>query len=123
MKNIFFIILFIISVQFSFSQLYTSAGSEIYVSADDFLYSNENIENNGTVTLKNNSSLIIDADLVNNSQIIYQDGTDKAIFQIGSGESTSNQPQDIQFNANITEEAPFIRLNKLAETATDICAY
>lgn len=118
MKNAYLLIILLISTQFCIAQFYISSGDEVYVSSNQNLYSNESIQNNGTITLNNNSHLIFDADLVNNDQIVYQIGTDKAVLQIGSGEVTSNQPQDIQFNPNSTEEAPFLVLNKVSETAT-----
>ncbi|WP_041758158.1 hypothetical protein [Psychroflexus torquis] len=99
------------------AQFYVSNGDEVYVSDQSTLYSNEDIENNGTIRLENESYLIFDADLINNATISYQDGNSKGILQIGSGEASSNQAQDIQFNATQGEEAPFIILNKTSGVA------
>lgn len=82
------------------------------------MYVNENIENHGEIFLNQDSRLVFDLNLVNENIIHYQNGTNKGILQIGSGETTSDQPQSIQFNATTTEEAPFIILNKVSGTAT-----
>ncbi|PKG41608.1 T9SS type A sorting domain-containing protein [Psychroflexus sp. MES1-P1E] len=116
MKNILFTILIMSSILCN-SQFYISSGDDVYVSDQSTLYSNEDIENNGTIRLKNESYFIFDADLINNATISYQDGTSKGILQIGSGEASSNQAQDIQFNATQGEEAPFIILNKTSGIA------
>ena len=116
MKNI----LLTITLMSSFlvnAQFYLSSGDEVYISDQDTIYSNENIENNGTILLNNESYFVFDADLINNATISYQDGTSKGILQIGSGEASSDQAQDIQFNATQTEEAPFIILNKTSGVA------
>ena len=116
MKNI----LLTITLMSSFlvnAQFYLSSGDEVYISDQDTIYSNENIENNGTILLNNESYFVFDADLINNATISYQDGTSKGILQIGSGEASSDQAQDIQFNNSQTEEAPFIILNKTSGVA------
>ena len=116
MKNI----LLTITLMSSFlvnAQFYLSSGDEVYISDQDTIYSNENIENNGIIRLNNESYFVFDADLINNATISYQDGTSKGILQIGSGEASSDQAQDIQFNNSQTEEAPFIILNKTSGVA------
>ena len=118
MKNFKSFLICVLIAQSGFSQLYVTAGDEIFVSTSDFIYTNESITNDGTLTLRNNSRLIFDADFVNNSTVTYQSGVDKGILQIGSGEATSNQNQDIQFRDDVTEEAPFIELNKTGGAAT-----
>jgi hypothetical protein len=116
MKNILLTIILMSSFLVN-AQFYLSSGDEVYISDQDTIYSNENIENNGTILLNNESYFVFDADLINNATISYQDGTSKGILQIGSGEASSDQAQDIQFNATQTEEAPFIILNKTSGVA------
>jgi hypothetical protein len=116
MKNILLTIILMSSFLVN-AQFYLSSVDEVYISDQDTIYSNEDIENNGTIRLNNESYFVFDADLINNATISYQDGTSKGILQIGSGEASSDQAQDIQFNATQTEEAPFIILNKTSGVA------
>jgi hypothetical protein len=100
--------------------LYIGNDPNIQVSVADnaTLFTNEHIQNEGIVTLNNLSRFVFDGDFENNGTINYQNASAKGILEIGSGESTSGNAQDIKFNATSTEEAPFVILNKTASTAT-----
>ncbi|MGB5944172.1 MAG: T9SS type A sorting domain-containing protein [Leeuwenhoekiella sp.] len=117
MKNILFLTL-CLSFCVMQAQLYVSADTEIYISSDDNLYSNENIINEGKIQLNDASRLIFDGNLTNNNLIAYTNGTDKGILQIGSGEVSSVSAQNIKFHPTVTEEAPFIILNKNSQEAS-----
>jgi len=119
MKNLITVFVYMFCAT-CFSQLYVSASTELFVEDDGILYTNEEFTNFGTVTLNNDSRFVFDGNFNNENVIHYENGLNKGILVIGSGDaSRSSDNITIQFHPTAIEEAPFIELNKTsASTAT-----
>ncbi len=121
MKHFLQILLFTImlfSVEQATAQLFISNSGELYVSESDTLYSRSSVQVEGALTLNNNTAFVIDGDLINDGEMRFTDGTNKALFHIGSGNANSNAAQDLQFSTTESDSIPYIILNKISNTAS-----
>jgi hypothetical protein len=114
MKNNYLLLLVVLfSSSLAYSQLLVN--TELFVSNDYTFYTNENIINEGELTLSTNSRFVFDKNYQNDGVANYNDG----ILAIGSGDATrSSGAQTLLFDDASPEEANFIELNKAGGTAT-----
>lgn len=115
MKNKYLLIILIASFNCSFAQLFVSTDEEVTVLSNTLVYTNEDVNNNGTINFAE-SEFIVDAGLDNRlGTINYNDVT---LF-IGGGGSDSGSKDDFYFKdrdpvtqLNTEEQVKFVVLNK-----------
>jgi hypothetical protein len=119
MKNLFtFLILCFVCIS-GYAQFEVKTGAVVYAENNAIIYTNENFVNDGTVTLNQDSEFVVDKNFTNEQTFNYVNGANKGILVIGSGDATrSNGTQTLEFHPTLTEEPPFIVLNKAGGTAT-----
>jgi hypothetical protein len=110
-KILSLIIFYTVTVQ---AQLHVASGESLNVIGGERLYSNESIENNGTINITDGSILEFDSDFTNDGVMDYEVvSANPGILKIGSGvASTAGASQNLEFSASGTEEIPLIQLQK-----------
>lgn len=74
MKTKLLLLFVFISSTYCYSQLKVESGEEIYIAGSDFLYTNDGIVNNGTITL-GTGKLYVAGDIDNNATLTLSNGT------------------------------------------------
>ena len=106
MKTKLLLLFVFISSTYCYSQLKVESGEEIYISGSDFLYTNDGIVNNGTITL-GTGKLYVAGDIDNNGTLTLSNGTLNV---------TGNNTQTFDFGvSDITKR---LELDKSSGTAT-----
>lgn len=106
MKTKLLLLFVFISSTYCYSQLKVESGEEIYISGSDFLYTNDGIVNNGTITL-GTGKLYVAGDIDNNATLTLSNGTLNV---------TGNNTQTFDFGvSDITKR---LELDKSSGTAT-----
>ncbi len=119
MNNLITVFLIVVCMDSIHAQLQVSANTDVFADDNAIFYSNENFINDGNVSINQNTRFVFDKDFTNNSNFNYENGSNKGVFVIGSGDATrSNGAQSISFHPSTEEVAPFIELNKVGGTAT-----
>jgi len=106
---------FLVAYNFGYSQLFVSNGEEVTVLSNTLVYTNEDVNNTGTITFAE-SDFIVDAGLDNRNGVInYNDVT--LFIGGGSTRSSSNdefyfKPENFSTQQNTGERVRFVVLDK-----------
>ncbi|MBP6757978.1 MAG: T9SS type A sorting domain-containing protein [Flavobacterium sp.] len=106
MKTKLLLFFVFISSTYCYSQLKTTSGENIYISGSDFLYTNEDIVNDGTITL-GTGTLYVAGNIDNNATLTLSNGTLKV---------TGNKNQTFDFGTS--DSTKRLELDKSSGTAT-----
>ncbi|NGZ90213.1 T9SS type A sorting domain-containing protein [Psychroflexus maritimus] len=116
MKHLLNLIL-LLAVSASYAQLHISSGTELYVAEEAAFYTNEDVNNQGTLTFKSDTEVnfTLDAGLDNSAgSIAFNDAT----LVIGSGTTNANSTDNFTFGTN--DEVKNVVLDKSSGTTNVI---
>ncbi|GGE45265.1 T9SS type A sorting domain-containing protein [Psychroflexus planctonicus] len=116
MKHLLNLIL-LLAVSASYAQLHINSGTELYVAGDAAFYTNEDVNNQGTLTFKPATAInfTVDAGLDNSAgSIAFNDAT----LVVGSGTTNANSTDDFTFGTN--DEVKHVVLDKNTGTTNVI---